>query len=126
MTNCKEEWAGEHRLMEEWRQQGIRQRLNARLAELLEGEALGKAGQGVVALDQQSVGRLSRMDALQAQAMAQAASRMRHVEIQKIKAALARLDEGEFGYCTDCGEEIASARLERDPAAGLCVSCARG
>ena len=44
----------------------------------------------------------------------------------RIKAAKARLDEGDYGYCTDCGEEIALKRLELDPTIPLCVSCARG
>ncbi|WP_339106912.1 TraR/DksA family transcriptional regulator [Roseovarius rhodophyticola] len=36
------------------------------------------------------------------------------------------MDEGEFGYCDDCGEEIAEGRLRLDPAALKCVDCARG
>jgi DnaK suppressor protein len=52
----------------------------------------------VVELDQQSVGRLSRMDALQVQAMALETSRRRTVELRRIAAALQRIDEGEFGY----------------------------
>ncbi|MGR3794553.1 TraR/DksA family transcriptional regulator [Vannielia sp. SX4] len=112
--------------MEGERQQAFRAHLLARLEELAAGEALGRGGKKVVELDQQSVGRLSRMDALQSQAMAQAASRMRLAEERRIRAALARLDEGEFGFCTDCGEEIAAARLEQEPAVALCMSCARG
>ncbi len=112
--------------MEGERQQAFRARLVARLEDLAAGETLGRDAKKVVQLDQQSVGRLSRIDALQSQAMAQAASRMRLAEQRRIKAALVRLDEGEFGYCTDCGEEIAAARLEHDPAAALCMSCARG
>ncbi|WP_074255389.1 TraR/DksA family transcriptional regulator [Vannielia litorea] len=112
--------------MEGDRPQGIRARLLARLEELANEERLGRDGRKVVQLDQQAVGRLSRMDALQSQAMAQAASRNRATEDRRIRAALSRLDEGEYGYCTDCGEEIAAARLDHDPAAALCISCARG
>jgi DnaK suppressor protein len=79
-----------------------------------------------VELDQQSVGRVSRMDALQVQAMAQETSRRRAAELRRISAALARIDEGEFGYCIKCGDEIASRRLELDPAAPLCIDCASG
>jgi len=46
--------------------------------------------------------------------------------LRRIAAALARIDEGEFGYCIKCGDEIASRRLELDPAAPLCISCASG
>ncbi|HUG60637.1 MAG TPA: TraR/DksA C4-type zinc finger protein [Methylomirabilota bacterium] len=79
----------------------------------------------VVALDQQSVGRLSRMDAIQQQAMAQAAARNRKTELARIAAALARIDAGTYGECLACGEEIAEARLDADPAATLCIACAR-
>ena len=77
-----------------------------------------------VELDQQSVGRLSRMDALQRQAMAEAAERARTMEIRKINAALDRIEEGVYGYCLECGEEIAAKRLAVDPAASHCVRCA--
>ena len=77
-----------------------------------------------VELDQQSVGRLARMDAMQVQAMATAQSRRRAGRLKRVKAALARFDEDEFGFCQGCGEEIAEKRLDLDPATPLCVSCA--
>jgi DnaK suppressor protein len=98
-------------------------RLHARLAELDAEDAAGAEGQKTVELDQQAVGRLSRMDALQNQAMAQAQARRRKAERAKIRAALSRLAEGEYGYCTECGEEIAPARLKADPAIALCAEC---
>jgi DnaK suppressor protein len=79
-----------------------------------------------VELDQQAVGRLSRMDALQVQAMAQESSRRRTAQLRRIAAALARIDEGEYGYCIKCGDEIARRRLELDPAAPMCIGCASG
>lgn len=77
-----------------------------------------------VELDQTRVGRLSRMDALQGQAMAQETARRREVELQRIDAALARVDAGDYGYCVRCDEEIAPARLKIDPATPTCVDCA--
>ena len=103
----------------------FRERLLGDLAALEAEDALGRAAQKVVTLDQQSVGRLSRMDALQGQAMAQATQVRRDQQRLKIAAALARIEEGEFGYCLDCGEEIALARLELDPTAPKCIACAR-
>jgi len=79
-----------------------------------------------VELDQQAVGRLSRMDALQVQAMAMETSRRRATELRRITAALVRIDEGEFGYCLKCGDEIAARRIELDPATPLCIGCASG
>lgn len=81
---------------------------------------------GTVTLDQQSVGRLSRMDAMQRQAMAQATSRRRAGRDARIAAALRRIEEGEFGFCQECGEEIATRRLALDPTLAICVPCAQG
>lgn len=78
-----------------------------------------------VVLDQSSVGRLSRMDALQVQAMQVETERRRQLECRRIDAALARLDNGEFGYCVVCGEEIEVKRLAHDPTAPSCITCAR-
>ena len=77
-----------------------------------------------VELDQARVGRLSRMDALQGQAMSQESQRRRELELGRITKALKRLDSGEYGECQTCGEEIAIGRLEVDPAATLCIRCA--
>ncbi len=97
--------------------------LTLRLAELDAEDAAGQAGQKTVTLDQQAVGRLSRMDALQNQAMAQAQARRRGVSRQRIIAALDRIASGEYGYCARCGEDIAAARLQADPAIALCTAC---
>jgi DnaK suppressor protein len=77
-----------------------------------------------VELDQQSVGRLSRMDAMQQQQMADAEARRRKSDIARIDAALKRIEEDEFGWCLTCGEEIAEKRLAIDPMATQCISCA--
>lgn len=77
-----------------------------------------------VELDQSSVGRLTRMDALQNQAMQIETQRRRTVEIQRIDAALARIKSGEFGYCVSCGAEIEPKRLETDPTTPNCIDCA--
>ncbi|EEX10455.1 transcriptional regulator, TraR/DksA family [Ruegeria lacuscaerulensis ITI-1157] len=100
--------------------------IRARLAELEQNSEAGKQAQSVVELDQQAVGRLSRMDALQNQAIAKAQQTRRDLEARRLNAALTRISKGEFGYCEDCGDAIARGRLELDPAAGKCVSCASG
>ena len=79
---------------------------------------------GTVILDQSKVGRLSRMDALQAQQMAQEMARRRQIQLQKIDSALRRIDTGAYGYCLSCDEAIAVARLEFDPAVTRCIKCA--
>ena len=81
--------------------------------------------QNPVQLDQQSSGRLTRMDAMQRQAMASETQRRRKLRRLQLQQTLKRLDEGEFGYCADCGNEIPAGRLDVDPAFHLCVKCAR-
>jgi DnaK suppressor protein len=102
----------------------IRQRLLQLQQELLSLLDAGEEALRVVELDQTSVGRLSRMDALQGQAMSQERARRRQRELQRIAAALRRLENGEYGDCQDCGEAIDVRRLEMDPAATLCIRCA--
>ncbi len=78
----------------------------------------------VVELDQTKVGRLSRMDAMQAQAMAKASGERREVMLRGIDAALRRIEDGTFGLCCDCEEPINPKRLEFDPTVLRCVDCA--
>lgn len=101
-----------------------RRRLLDLKQELEELSAISAEDRAPVALDQQSVGRLSRMDALQRQAMAQAQERQRALQLRRVEAALRRIETGEYGYCEECGEPIAPRRLEVDPAVPLCISCA--
>lgn len=77
-----------------------------------------------VELDQSKVGRLSRMDALQVQAMSVESSRRRTIQIQRIDGALQRMEKGNYGVCLQCEEAIALKRLEFDPTAFTCIGCA--
>ncbi len=101
-----------------------RTRLSAKGAELTELSELSEDARAPVELDQQAVGRLSRMDALQNQAMQQAAERARKRDLVRIEMAERRLSEGDYGYCEECGEEIPDGRLAIDPMAERCVNCA--
>ncbi len=93
-------------------------------AELEAVAATGDESAAIVELDQSKVGRLSRMDAMQAQAMAQASSQRREQILRNITAALERLERDEFGDCQSCEEPINPKRLEFDPTATLCIDCA--
>ncbi len=44
--------------------------------------------------------------------------------LAEVEAALARLDNGTYGRCARCGQQISPARLEAMPAAQLCITCA--
>ena len=78
-----------------------------------------------VDVDQTTQGRLTRMDALQSQAMDLEIDRRRHQEISRIESALQRIEEGKYGYCTACGDDIAAKRLENDPTTPVCINCAK-
>ena len=106
--------------------EAARERLLVLRTDLAESRRQSAESRRPVALDQTSVGRVSRIDALQVQAMALEAERRRGVEAKRIDGALARLDAGEYGECMVCGEDIAPARLEFDPAVAVCITCARG
>ena len=112
--------------MDETRIKAFRTLILDRMQALDAEDALGQDSQSVVTLDQQAVGRLSRQDALLSQSMAKATQARRHAQRKGLKAALRRIDGGDFGYCDDCGEAIASRRLEFDPTVTRCISCASG
>lgn len=88
-------------------------------------QASNDTDRATVELDQQSVGRLSRMDALQRQAMAQETRRRRNLELKRIENALHLMKIDEYGACNQCGEDISEGRLQVDPTAARCVKCAR-
>jgi len=98
--------------------------LNDRLDEINALVETGDSAAQPVELDQTRVGRLSRMDAMQAQAMSVEAKRRRELEIVRIKAALVRLGSGTYGECLECLEMISIARLQHNPSASLCIECA--
>ena len=102
----------------------LREVLLAERKSLVETAKTSAESRKPVTLDQQSVGRLSRMDALQMQSMAVASDRRRQVRLQRIEAALGRIEDGEFGYCVICGYEIEEGRLKNDPASPSCITCA--
>ncbi len=106
--------------------EAVKARLIALRADLLDTGETSAESRQPVELDQSRVGRLSRMDALQGQAMALEIARRRENEIRRISAALARIGDGEYGFCVTCGEDIAAKRLDLDPAAAVCIDCARG
>ena len=99
---------------------GLLERRRSELNALLENT--GDAARPVN-LDQQSVGRVSRIDAIQQQQMAVASQAQTTAGLRRVERALERIDDDEYGYCLQCGEAIAFARLQVQPEAGLCLAC---
>lgn len=101
-----------------------KEKLLALKQSLLKAQETGDEAEQTVELDQACVGRLSRMDAMQAQAMSIETGRRRREKLRQIEGALQRIEADEYGYCQECGEDIAAARLDFDPATLLCIQCA--
>lgn len=73
----------------------------------------------------QAIGRLSRLDNMINQSVADAALAKAKQRILKLEAALIRANKDPcFGECEECGEPIAEARLLALPESTLCVECA--
>ena len=104
--------------------ESLKKRLIAQREELLGVADSSREAAQTVELDQTRVGRVSRMDALQAQAMAKESDRRRRLALQRIEGALKRIEDGEYGYCMACDEPIAANRLAADPGALQCLDCA--
>ncbi len=71
-----------------------------------------------------SIGRLSRLDAMQMQEVAKEADRRREERIGRLELALEQLDSGSYGRCEICGEDIDFDRLRTSPEATRCSGCA--
>jgi DnaK suppressor protein len=102
-----------------------RRRLADEVAQLDQAIIQANAGAATVQLDQSSVGRLSRMDAMQQQAMAQGMRARLDRRERMLEAALARIEAGTFGLCCQCYAEIEPERLKHDPAMVFCTECSR-
>ena len=98
--------------------------IKRQLADLALQEKAVADSTATVELDQSRVGRLSRMDALQTQAIQKDSQRRIKEKIKQLSIASARVKSEDFGYCDECGELIAEARLELNPAVTLCIGCA--
>lgn len=104
----------------------LQEKLRKQHSELLASLRINSDAADAVELDQTRQGRVTRMDAMQQQAMAVANRATSRARIAAIEAALARIDADEYGDCLQCGMEIAAARLAAYPEARLCISCKAG
>ncbi len=103
----------------------LRSKLTALVKELRDGLKASAGSAATVVLDQSSVGRLSRMDAMQQQAMAKATREKQRLRLVQCRAALKALDSGDYGYCKKCDEDIGFQRLSARPESPFCLACQR-
>lgn len=101
-----------------------RDRLHALRAELLLQKEQTAEDKAPVELDQARLGRLSRMDAMQQQAMALELDRRRDTKLKRIEGAFIRLEKGTYGDCAQCAEPIDEKRMDSDPTVFFCIACA--
>ena len=72
-----------------------------------------------------SIGRLSRMDAINNKSVAEAALRSARSRLGRLRVALTKIDTPNFGQCARCGTDIQLKRLMYLPESTYCIRCAR-
>ncbi len=102
----------------------FKQQLLSQRDSLMASQELGQSATDTVILDQSSVGRVSRVDAMQSQSMAIETTRLRQQQLRQIVTALALIESGDYGFCAGCDNEIDPKRLAIDPSVTYCVPCA--
>ena len=76
-------------------------------------------------LEQDTVGRLSRIDALQTQGLTKTLAERERAQLAHVVDALRRIEEGSYGSCNACGGPIPFERLLVFPETRACTTCAR-
>jgi len=104
----------------------LRLELERRTTELEAQLASNAEAAKPVQLDQTAVGRVSRVDALQGQALAKATRHAMQQQLAQCKAALQAVAREEYGLCRSCEEPIGFRRLQARPESPLCLACQRG
>ena len=71
-----------------------------------------------------SIGRISRMDAINNKSVVEASLRNRKSKLSKLQLALSKINKPGFGMCTRCKSQINPKRLMLLPESDKCVRCA--
>ena len=100
----------------------LRRALERLHAELRAQLATSQEAAKPVDLDQ-PIGRVSRIDLIQQQRMIEAGRQAAKVRSQQVAAALRRMDDGDYGLCLGCGDEIEARRLAARPESPFCLAC---
>ena len=96
----------------------------SRLKGILEEQLrISEESSGIVQLDQTTIGRVSRIDAIQQQKMLQSTRQSAKTRLIRINRALTFLAQGEYGYCQNCDTTIGLPRLQAQPESTLCLNC---
>jgi DnaK suppressor protein len=103
----------------------LREAVESELARLERGLKTTRRAARPVKLDQTSVGRLSRMDAIQNQSLTRGLEARQEQRAAVLRVALERIEQGTYGACEGCGGAIAFERLMLFPETPTCAACAR-
>jgi len=101
----------------------LSQKLSENIDELTQLITLCKHRAETVDLDQAAVGRVTRIDAMQQQSMAQANLAQYEILLKQTRAAFRKIELGDYGYCAVCEECIGFKRLSIKPEGPLCINC---
>lgn len=101
----------------------FRTRLEARTLEI-QATIARSSDQTTAVKPDPAIGRLTRVDAVQAGYVSDALRRAMRAELARIERALRSIGEGTFGICRSCRVALSIARLEAKPDANLCIECA--
>ena len=71
-----------------------------------------------------AIGRISRMDAINNKSINDRALRKAEEKLKKLKNAISRINDSDFGKCRLCNSEIQEGRLLLIPESNICVKCA--
>ena len=80
----------------------------------------------IVDLDQQLIGRLSRMDSIIDKEMSVAKLERQKLRLKQLEEALKNLENEDFGVCIDCGEDIEFKLIKSNPVVKKCFDCMKG
>ena len=80
----------------------------------------------IVELDQQLIGRLSRMDSIIDKKMSVAKLERQKLRLKQLEESLKKIENEDFGVCIDCGEDIELNRIKSNPVVKKCIDCMKG
>jgi len=105
-------------------QKALEEQLRRNIQALEETLPKLKEAAKIVELDS-SIGRLTRMDAMQAQAIHKNTYLKAKMRCEHLKHSLKRIHEESFGLCHECEEPIGAKRLLAIPESPFCIRCAQ-
>ena len=73
-----------------------------------------------------AIGRLTRMEAIQSKSISEAVLRTAKLKLMRLENAQSRIDDEDYGICTECDEPIPLGRMKLMSESIRCVACAQG